>query len=222
MNNLKSNLSVCAVIPFFNEEAFIRNVILKTKKYVDQIIAVNDGSTDNSEKMIKDLDGVVVLSSKINRGKGFALAKGFEECVRNNFDIIITLDGDNQHSPELIPEFISAISSNDIVIGNRLGDLKNMPVARVLSNNITSFLLSLKTGQKILDSQCGYRAYKKKVLEIIKTTSAGYEAESEILVLAARLGFRIGFIDIPTIYGGEKSKMNPIEAIKGFIKILFV
>lgn len=222
MNKLKSNFSVCAVIPFFNEDAFIRDVILKTKQYVDQVIAVNDGSTDNSEKMIEDLDDVIILSSNINRGKGFSLAKGFEECVKKNFDIIITLDGDNQHSPELIPEFLSAIGSNDIVIGNRLGDLKNMPIARVLSNKITSFFLSLKTGQKILDSQCGFRAYKKKVLEIIKTTSAGYEAESEMLVLASRLRFRIGFIDIPTIYEDENSKMNPIEAIKGFIKILFV
>jgi hypothetical protein len=96
-----------------------------------------------------------------------------------------------------------------------------MPFQRILSNRITSFLLSIKTGQQIKDSQCGFRAYKKVVLENVRTKSIGYEAESEILIYAARKGYKIGFINIPTIYGNEKSKMNPIQAIIGFIKVLF-
>jgi hypothetical protein len=80
--------------------------------------------------------------------------------------------------------------------------------------------LTKKTGQKINDSQCGFRAFRSEVLIKIKTNYTGYEAESEILIKAARNGFKIGFIDIPTIYGTEKSKMKPGEAIIGFLKVL--
>jgi hypothetical protein len=95
-----------------------------------------------------------------------------------------------------------------------------MPIQRIISNKITSFLLSVKTGQNIFDSQCGYRAYNINVLKLIKTFTFGYEAESEILISAAKKDFKIGFVKIPTIYGNEKSKMNSFSAILGFIKVL--
>ncbi len=96
-----------------------------------------------------------------------------------------------------------------------------MPIQRILSNRITSSLLSIKTGQKISDSQCGFRGYKAAVLKNVNSYSSGYEAESEMIIYASRADFKIGFVNIPTIYGNEKSKMNPVEAILGFIKILF-
>ena len=74
---------------------------------------------------------------------------------------------------------------------------------------------------KIIDSQCGFRAFSEEVLKKVHTRSNGYEAESEIIILAARAGFKIGFVEVPTIYGNEKSKMNPVKAIFGFIKVLF-
>jgi hypothetical protein len=97
-----------------------------------------------------------------------------------------------------------------------------MPIQRRMSNKITSFVLSKKTGQKILDSQCGFRAYSAKVLQEVKTVFDGFEAESEILVRSVRKEFKIGFVDIPTIYGKEKSKMKAIQAITGFVKVLFI
>ncbi|MDP2362502.1 MAG: glycosyltransferase family 2 protein [Ignavibacteria bacterium] len=217
--NLKSK--ICAVIPFYNEKQFILNVVIETLKYVDKIIAVNDGSEDGSEKLIQDLENVDLLDLKSNYGKGKALQAGFDECVKNDFNIIVTLDGDDQHDSKYIPEFIDKLKGFDIVIGNRLTNTKSMPYPRILSNRITSFFLSLKTSQNILDSQCGFRAYKKEVLQSVRTIYPGYEAESEILIYAARKGFNIGFVNIPTIYGDEKSKMNPIKAILGFIKVLF-
>ncbi len=96
-----------------------------------------------------------------------------------------------------------------------------MPFQRVMSNKLTSFLLSKKTGMKIIDSQCGFRALSMEVLQKVQTQSNGYEAESEIIILAARAGFKIGFVEVPTIYGNEKSKVNPVKAIFGFIKVLF-
>ena len=98
---------------------------------------------------------------------------------------------------------------------------KDMPFQRILSNKITSALLTIKTGQQIIDSQCGYRAYKIDLLKEVKSYSFGYEAESEMIIYSARANYKIGWVDISTIYGNEKSKMNPVNAILGFIKILF-
>lgn len=221
MNSLNQKPKVCAVIPFYNEKEFLFDVISETLKFVDKVIAVNDGSSDGSEKTINNLERVQVISLNHNYGKGYALQEGFNECIHQNFDIVITLDADKQHNPASIPEFIFQLNHFDIVIGNRLNDTNDMPIQRILSNKITSFLLTIKTGQKILDSQCGYRGYKTDLLKDVKSNSYGYEAESEMIIYAARSGFKIGSVNIPTIYGNEKSKINPAKAILGFIRILF-
>lgn len=221
MNSLNQIIKICAVIPFYNEKDFILDVVTETLNYVDKVIAVNDGSTDSSEKVIANLERVQVISSDQNYGKGHALRIGFDESIKQRFDVIITLDADKQHKPEYIPALLSSLRDFDIIIGNRLNNLENMPVQRIMSNKITSLFLSFKTGQKIVDSQCGYRAYKSEVIKNVTTYSNGYEAESEEIIFAARLGYKIGFVQIPTVYGAEKSKMNAVEAIKGFLKILF-
>lgn len=221
MITLRKN-NTCAVIPFFNEEDFIVDVIEKTLKYVDLVIAVDDGSKDNSLKLIKNLDNIEIIILDRNYGKGTALKAGFSLALELDFDIILTLDADLQHDPDYIPIFLDAIKKYDVVIGNRLSALKKMPYHRILSNYLTSFLLSLKLKRLIKDSQCGYRAYKKKVLQKISIHSSGFEAESEIIIRAVREKFSIGFVDIPTIYGNEKSKIKSFQAIKGFLKILFM
>lgn len=210
-----------AVIPFFNEEKFISEIINKTLVHVDKIILVNDGSTDNSLRNIPQSDRIILINLEKNFGKGFALNVGYKSSFLTDYECVITLDADLQHDPEYISDFIEKINEYDIVIGNRKKDLKKMPIQRIISNRLTSYLLTLKVKQKILDSQCGFRIYRKDCLKNILPTSKGFEAESEILVNAGRKNYQIGFTDIPTIYGEEKSKMKAFMAIKGFIKILF-
>lgn len=221
MNSSNQKIKICAVIPFYNEKDFLFTVVSETLTFVDGVIAINDGSTDGSENTIINLERVQVISLNRNYGKGFALQKGFDESVKQNYDAVITLDADKQHNPAFIPEFIAQLKNFDLVIGNRLNDTKDMPFQRILSNKITSALLTIKTGQQIIDSQCGYRAYKIDLLKEVKSYSFGYEAESEMIIYSARANYKIGWVDISTIYGNEKSKMNPVNAILGFIKILF-
>ena len=209
------------MIPFYNESTTIKKIIEDTLGYVELVIAVNDGSTDDSVSQIFLDENVIVLSERENRGKGFALRKGFSKAVELGCDAVITLDADLQHDPGSIPALLTGLASFDLVLGNRLKDLSEMPFQRVMSNKLCSFLLSKKTGMKIIDSQCGFRAFSLKVLQKVHTRSNGYEAESEIIILAARAGFKIGFVEVPTIYGNEKSKMNPVKAVFGFIKVLF-
>ncbi|MFI5236369.1 MAG: glycosyltransferase family 2 protein [Ignavibacteriales bacterium] len=225
MNNSKDknniNTSVCAVIPFYNEKETLHKTLNETCKYVQFIFAIDDGSNDAWQEIKLDRPEIKYISLGKNSGKGRALKVGFENAVSEGFEYVITLDADLQHEPKYIPQLLERTREFDIVIGNRLYDLKQMPLQRRLSNKITSFLLSKKTGQKILDSQCGFRAYSSKVFKEVKTFRNGFEAESEIIVIAARNGSKIGFVDIPAIYGNEKSKMRAMQAIIGFIKVLF-
>ena len=211
---------ICAVIPFFNEEKQIGSVISKTLNYVDKIICVNDGSTDRSLSKIPDDERIIILNHNQNLGKGRALRTGIEKAIELEFESIVTLDSDNQHDPKLIPEFISALNTNDMVIGARKRDSSEMPIHRRLSNYLTSKLLSIKTGYQIIDSQSGYRAYRTKFTEKLLPNFSGFEAESEMIVKACRNNLKIGFIEIPTIYGNDDSKMKAIPTILGFIKVL--
>ncbi|MFH2029606.1 MAG: glycosyltransferase family 2 protein [Bacteroidota bacterium] len=211
--------SICAVIPIYNESQFIAEVINRSLKYVDKIILVNDGSTDDFKEKLSPNFSVELINHEKRLGKGAALKSGLEKALDNNFDYIITLDGDLQHEPERIPAFLNALKSYDCVIGNRMKNISEMPKHRRISNFATSFLLSKKLGIKILDSQSGFRAFKKNVISEILPDSLGFEAESEMLIKTAKLGFSIGFVDVPTIYGNEKSKMKSIKAIIGFIKV---
>jgi len=221
LNKSKVQNKICAVIPFYNEEKTISEIINRTLQYVDKIIAVNDGSTDNSKQKINNVQNVIVIDYGKNYGKGFALNKGFEKALELGYDTVVTLDSDLQHDPVFIPDLLREIENYGIVIGNRLNNLADMPLQRRLSNKITSFLLSVKTGQKILDSQSGFRAIRSDVLRVVKTRKHGYEAESEQIILAARNGFKIGFVNTTTIYGNEKSKIKPVKTILAFIKTLF-
>lgn len=221
MITLKNRNKIAALIPFFNEESTINQIIQSTLKHVDAVIAIDDGSTDGASANISFSENITLLKNNNNRGKGFALRKGLNYAVENGFDKLVTLDADLQHNPDEIPLLISKLSEYHIVIGNRLNNLKAMPIQRRVSNKITSNLLSIKTGQKILDSQSGFRAYRAEVIKNVKTDEDGYEAESEILIKASRLGYLIGFADISTIYGDQISKMTPVKSTLGFIKLLF-
>lgn len=219
MNYSQNKNRICAVIPFYNEEKSISKIIFETLKYVNLIIAVNDGSTDHSLDKIKNDEKVVIINHTKNFGKGAALRSGFEKSLSLKTEITVTLDADLQHDPSFIPNFVNELENCDCVIGNRLKNIKAMPFQRKLSNYLTSKLLSLKTNYNILDSQSGYRAFKTSILKNILPVFDGFEAESEMIIKMAKYKYQMNFIEIPTIYGDEKSKMKAFSAISGFIKV---
>lgn len=222
MDNTKDK--ICALVPFFNEEKYIRETVKKIAEHVDLIIAIDDGSTDKSAQNISDLPKVKIFAHEKNYGKGAAIKTGFKKALECNCELLFTIDADLQHKPELMPDFLEKLRATnaDIIIGNRLNDLREMPIQRRASNLITSKLLSLKTGYEISDSQSGYRLFKTENLEKLFPRFSGFEAESEIIVKAARNNLKIEFVNIPTIYNDSESKMKSLSAIIGFIKVLFI
>ena len=211
---------ICAVIPFYNEKKHIHDVLNKVLNFVDIVILVNDGSTDNSCQLINLSDRIVLLNHKVNQGKGSALRTGFEYSHRINSEITITIDGDNQHDPSLIPNFLKKIEHYDCVIGNRIRNKSTMPIHRRLSNYLTSKILSLKTGFEILDSQSGFRVFKTNILPNILPSYSGFEAESEMIIKMSKCKYSLGFTEISTIYGDDDSKMKAFPTIIGFIKVI--
>jgi glycosyltransferase involved in cell wall biosynthesis len=215
-------MKICVIIPTYNESKAIGGIVKEIRKQGFGALVVDDGSQDNTFE-IAESSGAVVLRNQDNAGKGASLIKGFNYALAGDFDAVITMDGDGQHSPDEIPYFIrlAEFSDGGIFIGNRMSKIRNMPALRIITNQFMSWLISLVAGQPIPDTQCGFRLIKRKVLEKIDLRTSKYETESEIIIKAARLGFKIESIPIKTIYAGEKSQINPIIDTLRFIKFIF-
>ncbi len=216
-------MKICVIIPTYNEGKTIGKLISQIRKLKLYPIVIDDGSIDNTA-VIAEQNGASVLRNPRNQGKGAALIRGFEYCIKNNFDSAITMDGDGQHLPEDIPAFISLAGKKEeigIIIGNRMFNRKNMPFIRVLTNKFMSWLLSKIIRQKIYDSQCGFRLIKRKVFEKLSLKTHKFEIESEIIVEAGKNGVKIESIPIQTVYKKEHSHINPFVDTLRFLKFVF-
>ncbi len=211
-------MKICVVIPTYNEAKSIKELVRKIRNQNLDVVVIDDGSYDNTFKIAQEA-GALVLRNQNNQGKGAMLIKGFNYALSRDYDVIITMDGDGQHRPEEIPDFIrlAETSEGNIFIGNRMSKYKNMPLLRVITNHVMSWLISKIAKQKIPDSQSGFRLIKKEVLKKVKFVTSKYETESELLIRASRLGFKIESIPIQTIYRGEKSQINPFIDTLRFI-----
>ena len=206
---------VAVAIPAYNAAKTIGEVISQVSKFVSHgnIFVVDDGSSDQTELIARE-KGVWILRHNVRKGKGATLRDVTMKTLELGYDFIITLDSDLQHDPAEIPSFISASEKFDVVIGKRTISTERMPIHRFLSNSITTKLISLRTGVKVEDSQCGYRLYKAEVLKAVDSRCKYYDYESDILLKAALAGFTIGFIPIKTIYNDSKSSIRVIDILR--------
>ena len=206
------SLKTCAVIPAFNEEENIGEVIRETKKYVDDVIVIDDGSTDNTS-MIAEMTGARVLRHDINRGYGAAIKSCFNTARRFEADVTVILDGDGQHNPKCIPKLIKPIREKnmDVVVGSRFLDVSNnIPAYRRVGLNILNRLTWLFSREN-LDSQSGFRAYSMKAIHTINPVDNGMGISSEILMSAKQHNLGIKEVPITVRYDRGKSSKNPVD-----------
>ena len=210
ISDIITTMRIAAVIPVYNEEKTIEFLVRRTLRYVDRVVVVDDGSTDASAAKARAA-GARVISLGKNTGKANALRQGFKEVC--DYDVVVTLDGDLQHSPSEIPVLIECINrGNDLCIGSRfLSGNESMPLQRRLSNKITSWIISFLAGQRITDPQSGFRAIRGEKLAQLELKAERYAIEHVMILEAARKGFRIGEVPISTIYGEEKSYIHPVK-----------
>lgn len=214
-------MKVCVIIPAYNESGHIARLIQDIKAHHLEVLVIDDGSSDNTFNIAKDCRVKVMLNLN-NQGKGASLIKGFKFALENNFDAVITMDADGQHLAQDLPIFIKAAEdfNTHIVIGNRMLNAEGMPFLRVITNQFMSWLISAISKQEIPDTQCGFRLIKCEVLRKIELKTSKFETESEILIKASRMGFKIKSIPIKSVYGKEKSQINPFIDTLRFIKLI--
>jgi len=218
------NDRVVALVPCYREAARIGDVVRRVRPHVDAVVVIDDGSPDQTANEARQA-GAIVLPHAVNRGKGAAIQTGMQYAIEKGYDLMIFLDGDGQHNPEEVPRFLEArrASQAGIVVGNRMGDVKKMPLLRKWTNQFTSWVLSRLAGQPIADSQCGYRLLHRDVVPDIRIETSNFDTESEMLIQAGRRGHKIVSVPVQTIYEGQEkqSKIRPGRDTVRFFKLVW-
>ncbi|HEC81816.1 MAG TPA: glycosyltransferase family 2 protein, partial [Thermoplasmatales archaeon] len=197
------NKKVLAIIPCYNEEYTIGSVVIKTKHHVDEVLVVDDGSSDNTVKIASEA-GATVISHKSNMGKSAAIKTGFRYALSKGFDYVVTLDGDGQHNPDEIPSLLKHLRSNnhDISIGLRAGSNTEMPFWRRIGKRVLDYVTSLGNGGYVTDSQSGFRAFNKKAVKnlVSRLNGSDFSLESEQLIKAHETGLKVSHMHITCKY----------------------
>jgi hypothetical protein len=199
--------SVTAVMPSHNDvpdRALIREVL----EHVDSVVLVDDGSRPDVAAQLDALAeefGAELVRQPTRSGKGSAVRAGVDRA--RSADAVLVIDADGQHPPQAIPSFLRAAGDAELVIGDRFGDLTEMPAARRFANRATRRLFQLATGREVRDTQNGMRLLRGRALATLP--SGGYEAETEHLRRVLRAGVPVAWVAIPAIYGEERSSFRP-------------
>jgi glycosyltransferase involved in cell wall biosynthesis len=208
------------VIPAFNEAATIREVVQKALCHIPEIIVVDDGSTDETRDTLNTLP-ITVIRNRRNMGKAFSLWRGFHQALERGARAIITLDGDGQHSPDDIPRLIAQWEGtpNYLIIGARQRSRRQNFTLRVIANRIADFWISWAAGYLIADSQSGFRVYPTPLLHHTRCRhgkAQSFVFESEILIEAARLGYR----SIPVPIESEDRKALSVSNFRPAVDVI--
>jgi glycosyltransferase involved in cell wall biosynthesis len=213
------DLQPLAIIPAYNEEAGISDVVVGVQAHLP-VLVVDDGSSDNTASIAAST-GASVLRQALNQGKGAALKAGFRWTLEQGYSAAITLDADGQHDPGEIPKFLTTYTEQgaDLVIGQR--DFSHMPPARRLANWLGRISYSWAVGTPIPDNQSGYRLISQRLMEaMLDSRESGFEYEVEMITICLQRGFVLAWVPIRTIYADETSHIRPWQHINNFLRIL--
>ena len=214
--------SIAAVIPAYGEEKHIGDVVRRTRQQLDHVLVVDDGSNDQTAARAREAGAEVIVHPQ-NRGKGEAIKTGLRHWLDRQFTYVVILDADGQHLPEEIDRFVNAASTLDaqLFIGTRMNDLSGMPPLRRIVNRYMSKRISRICGQKIPDTQCGFRMLHRRLVPDVLGGANRFDYETEMLIFASRKGYRIESIPITTVYSDEISSIHPIRDTIRFFKLMW-
>ena len=204
-------IGILAGISAYNEARYVGSIVLQARQYVDEVIVVDDGSTDNTAK-VAELAGATVIRHAENRGKGAAIQIILTEAKKRNPDILVLLDADAQHDPNEIPILTKPISEGfDLVIGSREAQKDRTPRYRRIGQKVIFRSSRLASKTNVVDSESGYRALSPRAIKKLDLKAKGFGIESEMITNAADKKLKITEVPISNIYTKDGSTLHPIR-----------
>jgi glycosyltransferase involved in cell wall biosynthesis len=195
---MKISQNIAILIPAYNEEKYISQVIKNCASYSLDIVVVDDGSLDKTVEIVKNLqktnkNHLIFLQHRQNKGKGATLDTGFKHVLKKNYQGVITLDADSQHDTREIKKFLQMVEKEkpDLIIGSRFQNTQGMPFLRLATNYFTSWVISKLAGQRVEDVQSGFRYISKKVIKNIELKTKNFETEPELILKACWLNYKV-------------------------------
>jgi len=213
---------IAAVIPAYQEEKHVGEVAQRTRAQLENVLVVDDGSTDTTAERARS-SGVDVVIHPQNRGKGESIKTGLRYWLERGSEYVVLLDADGQHLPEEISRFVDSAASESnakIFIGSRMNDTSTMPLVRRIVNRYMSGEISRVCGQQIPDTQCGFRMLHRDIIPEVLSGASRFEYETEMLIIASRKGHRVASVPITTVYSDEVSSINPVRDTMRFFKLM--
>jgi glycosyltransferase involved in cell wall biosynthesis len=225
-----------AVIPAYQDEKHIGDIVRRTRERLDHVLVVDDGSSDQTAQRAREA-GAEVITHDENRGKGEAIKTGLARWLgaantsphtAGGLDREVTwvslLDSDGQHLPEEIDRFLSAAARTTqptFLIGNRMNNVTGMPIIRRVVNRYMSRQISRVCRQEIPDTQCGFRMLDRQLIPELLGGGDRFDYDTEVLIIASRKGYRIESVPITTVYTDQVSKIRPLRDALRFLKLMW-
>jgi len=213
---------IAAVIPAYQEEKHVGEVAQRTRAQLENVLVVDDGSTDATAERARS-SGVDVVIHPQNCGKGESIKTGLRYWLERGSEYVVLLDADGQHLPEEISRFVESAASESnakVFIGSRMNDTSTMPLVRRIVNRYMSDKISRVCGQRIPDTQCGFRMLHRDIIPEVLSGASRFEYETEMLIIASRKGHRVASVPITTVYSDEVSSINPVRDTMRFFKLM--
>lgn len=212
---------VCVLVPTYNNEQTLRQLLIDVCAYTDNVIVVNDGSTDSTANILASFPDLHVVGYPVNKGKGFALRLGFKEAVSLGYTHAITIDSDGQHFAEDLPKFLDVLESNPeaLVIGARNMEQSSVPGKSSFGNKFSNFWFWVETGLTMDDTQSGYRLYPVAKLQRMKFITRKFEFEIEVIVRAAWRGIKIMHVPVRVYYAEKAKRVSHFRPFQDFTRI---
>ncbi len=202
-------------IPVYNEARHVRSVLAEVRRYSPRILVVDDGSTDDTARLLDAEPGLFRVAHPVNRGYGAAVASAFRFAVEQRYDVLVTMDCDGQHEPARIPVLLEALHNCDVVSGSRyLRDFRQdtpAPTDRRFINATVTREINARYGLDLTDAFCGFKAYRVDALSRLRITEDGWGMPLQLWVQAARLGLRVREVGVPRVY------LDPSRAFGGVL-----
>ena len=210
MAQVTQQLKIIAAMPAYNEESYIGTMVLKTRKYVDEVIIVDDGSTDETSEIAK-LAGATVVQHDRNKGYGAAIQSILAEARKRTPDVLVLIDADTQHNPSDIPDLIKPILDGfDLIIGSRELKKSNIPFYRRIGQKVLMYSTRILSGKRLSDTESGFRVFSKKAITSLKLRENGMAASAETIAEATKRNLKVTEVPISVIYTRDGSTLHPV------------